>query len=173
MESYVKLKPVKLEPVKLESVNQEPNLKEKVLMVENHIEMFIKQIEVIENNQVVKAAVPLPVFEQVVEAVVAPVVEPVGIDDTINHIEHETRIDLEPYTKHKEYGDFIEWDKYVKEHLDENTNNKISKRNVIYELLKHTYDENSEKAIFGKICKFIPKVTIKMKDISRGKFAIY
>jgi hypothetical protein len=55
--------------------------------------MVIKRIEVLENNQVSKPAVE-PVLEQAVE----PVVEPVGIDDIINHIEHESRIDLEPYT---------------------------------------------------------------------------
>jgi hypothetical protein len=40
-------------------------------------------------------------------------------------------------------------------------------------LLKDTYDGNSEKAIFKKMCKLIPKKTIKVKDISRGKFSIY
>ena len=69
--------------------------------------MLIKRIEVLENNQVVKPAVSLPVVEQVVEQVVESVVEPVGIDDIINHIEHETHIDFEPYTEHKEYGDVV------------------------------------------------------------------
>jgi hypothetical protein len=51
--------------------------------------------------------------------------------------------------------------------------NKISNGNVVFELLKDTYDENSEKVIFKKMCKSIPKETIKVKDISRGKFSIY
>ena len=49
-------------------------------------------------------------------------------------------------------------------------NNKISNGNVVFELLKDTYDGNSEKAIFNKMCKLIPKETIKVKDISRGNF---
>jgi hypothetical protein len=61
------------------------------------------------------------------------------------HIEHETRIDLEPYTKHKEYGDFIEWYTYVKEHLDEDMHNRISNGNVVFEFLKDTYDKNQKK----------------------------
>jgi hypothetical protein len=176
MESYVKLEPVKQEPV-----IQEPDLKVKVLKLEQTIEMLIKRIEVLENNQVAKPAVSLPVVEPVVEQVVEPVVEqvvepvvePIGIDEIINHIEHETHIDFEPYTEHKEYGDVVKWDKYVKEHLDEDTHNEISNGNVVFELLKDTYDGNSEKAIFKKLCKLIPKETIKVKDISRGKFSIY
>ena len=144
-----------------------------MLKLEQTIEMLIKRIEVLENNQVAKPAVPLPVVEPVVEQVVEPVVEPVGIDDIINHIEHETHIDFEPYTEHKEYGDVVKWDKYVKDHLDENMHNEISNGNVVFELLKDTYDGNSEKAIFKKMCKLIPKETIKVKDISRGKFSIY
>ena len=83
MESYVKLEPVKQEPV-----IQETDLNEKVLKLEQTIEMLIKRIEVLENNQVAKPAVSLPVVEpvveQVVEQVVEPVVEPVGIDDIIS-----------------------------------------------------------------------------------------
>ena len=41
-----------------------------MLKLEQTIEMFIKRIEVIENNQVVKPAVSLPVVEPVVEQVV-------------------------------------------------------------------------------------------------------
>jgi hypothetical protein len=69
--------------------------------------------------------------------------------------------------------DFIEWDKYVKDQLDEDMHNEISNGNVAFELLKHTNDENWEKAIFKKLFKLIPKETIKVKDISRGKFDIY
>ena len=47
------------------------------------------------------------------------------------------------------------WDKYAKEHLDENMHNKISNGNVVFELLKDTYDCNSEKGIFKKMCKLI------------------
>ena len=93
MESYVKLEPVKQEPV-----IQETDLKVKVLKLEQTIGMLIKRIEVLENNQVAKPAVSLPVVEQVVEPVVEqvvePVVEPIGIDKIINHIEHETHIIL-------------------------------------------------------------------------------
>ena len=53
MESYVKLEPAKQEPVIQEPVIQEPDLKVKVLKLEQTIEMLIKRIEVLENNQVV------------------------------------------------------------------------------------------------------------------------
>ena len=117
MKSYVKVEPVKQEPV-----IQEPDLKIKVLKLEQTIEMSIKRIEVLKNNQIAKPAVSLPVVEPVVEQVVEPVVEqvvepvvePIGIDEIINHIEHETHIDFEPYTEHKEYGDVVAWDKYAK-----------------------------------------------------------
>ena len=46
---------------------------------------------------------------------------------------------------------------YVNDHLDENMHNEISNGNVVFELLKDTYDGNSEKAIFKKLCKLIPK----------------
>jgi hypothetical protein len=85
IESYVKLDPVKLELVKLKLVEQEPYLKEKVLKLEQTIEMLIKLIEGSENNQVVKAGAPLPVVEPVLALVVAPIVEPLGIDDVISH----------------------------------------------------------------------------------------
>ena len=115
MESYVKLEAVKQEPVIREPVIQEPDLKVNVLKLEQTIEMIIKLIIFLENNQVVKLAVPLPVVEQLVDQVVEPVVksvvEPVGIDDIINHIEHDTHLDFEPYTEHKEYGDVVKWDK--------------------------------------------------------------
>jgi hypothetical protein len=75
--------------------------------------MLNKQIEVLKNNQLEKTAVLLLVFEPVVASVLAPIVEPVGIEDIIYHKEHETRIDLETYTKQEEYEDFIELDKYV------------------------------------------------------------
>ena len=110
--------------------------------------MLNKQIEVLKNNQLEKTAVLLLVFEPVVASVLAPIVEPVGIEDIIYHKEHETRIDLEPYTEHTEYGDIVAWDKYVKEHLDEDMHDKISNGNVVFEMLKDTYDGNSEKAIF-------------------------
>ena len=90
MEFYVKLEPVKQEPVIQEPVIQDPDLKVKMLKLEQTIEMLIKRIEVLENNQVAKPAVSLPVVEPVVEQVV----EPVDIDEIINHIEHETHIDL-------------------------------------------------------------------------------
>jgi hypothetical protein len=71
--------------------------------------MIIKRIEVLENKKVIKPEVLLPAAESVIEAVI----EPVGVDKIINHIEHETRIDLEPYTKHKEYGDINQWNIYT------------------------------------------------------------
>ena len=98
MESYVKLELVKQEPVIQEPVIQEPDLNVKVLKLEQTIEMLIKRIEVLENNQVAKPAVSLPVVEPVVEPlvepVVDPVVEPVGIDEIINHIEHKTHVGI-------------------------------------------------------------------------------
>ena len=67
METYVKQEPVKQKPVIQEPVIQEPDLKVKMLKLEQTIEMLIKRIEILEKNQVVKLAVPLPVVEPVVE----------------------------------------------------------------------------------------------------------
>ena len=179
METYVKPEPVKQEPVKPEPVKQEPvkeepDLKEKVSMLEKTIEILIKRIEVLENNQVEKPAdepQPLGVIEsnEDVEPNEDGLPLPVDVDDIIHHIEHETFIDLEPYTK----NNTIDWDNYVKEQLDEDIHLKMKNEKVPYEILKETYDENSEKAIFKKMCKLIPKDTIKIKDVSRGKFYIF
>ena len=57
----------------------------------------------------------------------------------------------------------------MKEHLDENMHNEISKNgNVVFELSKDTYDGNSEKAIFKKLCKLLQPTLYRMHCKNSG-----
>jgi hypothetical protein len=162
MELFVKQDPEPESP-QIEK-NEEIDFKKKIVNLENTIELLIKRIEVLEKNQVVK---------EDTTRVADLVIEQVDINEIINHIEYETHIDLEPYTKHTNCGDTIQWDDYVKEQIDEDTRIEIKNHKVPFKLLKDTYEESSEKAIFKKLCVLIPKDTIKVNDLSRGKYSIY
>ena len=168
--------------VKVE-VSENP-LQAKVDMLEQTIQLLIKRIEVLENKQDIKQDVSRvaeqvkPVVEKKIEPITVPVVEePViellDIDIVIGHIETECYINFDEHKTFQGDEEIVDLESYVKENLDENTQQKIANGEVVYPLLKDTYATNSEKAIFNKMCKLIPKESIKVNDISRGKFSLY
>jgi hypothetical protein len=179
MESFVKVE-----------VSENP-LQAKVDMLEQTIQLLIKRIEALENKQEIKQDVsrvteqvkilvvdkkiePITVpVEPVEEPVEEPVVEPLDIDMIINHIESECYINFDEYKTFQGDEEILDLESYVKQNLDKNTQQKIANGEVVYPLLKDTYATNSEKAIFNKMCKLIPKESIKVNDISRGKFSLY
>ena len=172
MESFVKVE-----------VSENP-LQAKVDMLEQTIQLLIKRIEVLENKQDIKQDVSRvaeqvkPVVEKKIEPITVPVVEePViellDIDIVIGHIETECYINFDEHKTFQGDEEIVDLESYVKENLDENTQQKIANGEVVYPLLKDTYATNSEKAIFNKMCKLIPKESIKVNDISRGKFSLY
>jgi hypothetical protein len=178
MESFVKVE-----------VSENP-LQAKVDMLEQTIQLLIKRIEVLENKQDIKQDVsrvaeqvkpvvdkkiePITVpVEPVEEPVEEPVIEPVDIDLVINHIESECYINFDEYKNIIGDEEVLDLESYVKQNLDKNTQQEIANGKVVWEILKDTYDTNSEKAIFKKMCKLIPKESIKVNDTSRGKFSIY
>ena len=108
----------------------------------------------------------MPVVEE-------PVIELLDIDIVIGHIETECYINFDEHKTFQGDEEIVDLESYVKENLDENTQQKIANGEVVYPLLKDTYATNSEKAIFNKMCKLIPKESIKVNDISRGKFSLY
>ena len=179
MESFVKVE-----------VSENP-LQAKVDMLEQTIQLLIKRIEALENKQDIKQDVSrvaeqvkpvvekkiepitVPVIEPVEEPVEEPVIEPVDIDLVINHIESECYINFDEYKNIIGDEEVLDLESYVKQNLDKNTQQEIANGKVVWEILKDTYDTNSEKAIFKKMCKLIPKESIKVNDTSRGKFSIY
>ena len=172
MESFVKVE-----------VSENP-LQAKVDMLEQTIQLLIKRIEALENKQDIKQDVSRvaeqvkPVVEKKIEPITVPVVEePViellDIDIVIGHIETECYINFDEHKTFQGDEEIVDLESYVKENLDENTQQKIANGEVVYPLLKDTYATNSEKAIFNKMCKLIPKESIKVNDISRGKFSLY
>ena len=178
MESFVKVE-----------VSENP-LQAKVDMLEQTIQLLIKRIEALENKQDIKQDVsrvaeqvkpvvekkiePITVpVEPVEEPVEEPVIEPVDIDLVINHIESECYINFDEYKNIIGDEEVLDLESYVKQNLDKNTQQEIANGKVVWEILKDTYDTNSEKAIFKKMCKLIPKESIKVNDTSRGKFSIY
>jgi hypothetical protein len=155
-------------------------LQEKVDMLEQTIKLLIKRIEILENNQGIKP-VAEPVVEPVVETkikpvakpVAEPVAEPLDIDILMGHIEEQYDINLDEYTIIKNNRECIDWDSYINKNLDDKTQQKIANGEVVWDILKDTYQTDSEKAIFKKICNLIPRDTIKVSDLSRGKFSIF
>ena len=162
----------------------ETPLQAKVDMLEQTIQLLIKRIEVLQNkqdiSQVVEQAIePVvskkiePIKEPVEELVKEPVEEPLDIDMVINHIQEQTYFNFDDYKTFVNDIELTDMESYVKDKLDEITQQKIANGEVVYPLLKDTYDSNSEKAIFNKICNLIPKESIKVNDISRTKFSLF
>jgi hypothetical protein len=179
MESFVKVE-----------VSENP-LQAKVDMLEQTIQLLIKRIEALENKQDIKQDVSrvaeqvkpvvdkkiepitVPVIEPVEEPVEEPVIELLDIDIVIGHIQEQCYINFDEYKTFQGDEKILDLESYVKENLDDKTQQKIANGEVVYPLLKDTYATNSEKVIFNKMCKLIPKESIKVNDISRGKFSLY
>jgi len=162
----------------------ETPLQAKVDMLEQTIQLLIKRIEVLENKQDVSQVVeqviePVvskkiePITEPVKEPAEEPVEEPLDIDMVINHIQEQSYFNFDDYKTFVNDIELTDMESYVKDKLDEITQQKIANGEVVYPLLKDTYDSNSEKAIFNKICNLIPKESIKVNDISRTKFSLF
>lgn len=169
MESYEEPKPQEAEP-------QEEGLKERVIYLEDTIKVLMKRIEQLEQNQV--SPQPLAPLQPVQP--VQPVKEPESpkqtdqpendIDDVINHIEQSTFIDWDEFRKD---DGFIDYDKYVEKRLEECDRKAFKQDENPFELLRHTYQDDSQKAIYKKMRKLIPKNIINVRDVSRGKFSIF
>ena len=155
-------------------------LQAKVDMLEQTIQLLIKRIEVLENKQDVSQVVEQVIepvvskkIEPITEPVEEPVEEPLDIDMVINHIQEQSYFNFDDYKTFVNDIELTDMESYVKDKLDEITQQKIANGEVVYPLLKDTYDSNSEKAIFNKICNLIPKESIKVNDISRSKFSLF
>lgn len=145
-------------------------LQSKVDLLEELVKSLIKRIEILEQ----KEPVVKPVAEPVVKLVAEPVAEPeVDIEDIIGHVQEQCFIDVDQITKQYNDREIVDWDEYVKLHVNYDTQQKIANGEVVYELLKESYHTDSEKSIFRKMCKLIPKEIIKVSDVSRGKFSVF
>lgn len=182
--------------VKPEPQPEEPDLKEKVFMLEQTIQVLIQRIEVLENNQRAPIApqpiAPQPIAPQprapqpIAPQPIAPRPVPeqestkqedrpdVDIDDIINHVNQITFIDFDEFIEEKYDGTtYTDYDKYVEKRLDDIDKKMLRNDENPFELLKQTYEEDSQKAIYKKMVKLIPKEIIKVRDVSRGKYSIY
>lgn len=149
-------------------------LQVKVDMLEELVKSLIKRIEVLENkpqdaNRVVE------VVNEVIEPVAEPVEEePFDLDIVIGDLVQQNEISVEAYGYYDEIQDreSIDMIKYVNDKLSIKEQIEIAE-GMLDEMLLETYEEDSIKAIYHKLCKVIPDGSIKVNDLSRSKYSIY
>jgi len=160
MESFVKIEPNNLKErvATLEESNQ--SLKET-------IQLLMKRIDALENTPPVDPPVAPPV---------APPIPETDIDDIINIVYGTFTIDLEPYKQATyEYGEeksTINYNKFIDNFFDNEDKKLLYEDKNPNPLLSHSYSDGIEQAIAKKMCKLIPKDTIKVKDEARNKYSI-
>jgi len=156
MESFVKIEPNNLKErvATLEESNQ--SLKET-------IQLLMKRIDALENAPPVAPPVAPPIPET-------------DIDDIINIVYGTFTIDLEPYKQATyEYGEeksTINYNKFIDNFFDNEDKKLLYEDKNPNPLLSHSYSDGIEQAIAKKMCKLIPKDTIKVKDEARNKYSI-
>jgi hypothetical protein len=170
METYEEPKPQDPEE---EGLNEE-GLKERVIYLEDTIKVLMKRIDQLEQNQSVQQ--PVQPVQQPVQHVEEPespkqTDQPKNdIDDIIHHIEQTTFIDWNEFRKD---DGSVDYEKYVEKRLEDCDRKAFKQEENPFELLRHTYKEDSQTAIYKKMRKLIPEDIIKVNDVSRSKFSIF
>lgn len=160
------------EPKQQDPEPQEEGLQERVIYLEDTIKVLMKRIEQLEQNQPVKPVQQLQPVQHVEEPESPKQTDQPenDIDDIIHHIEQTTFIDWNEFRKD---DGSVDYEKYVEKRLEECDKKAFKQEENPFELLRHTYKEDSQTAIYKKMRKLIPEDIIKVNDVSRSKFSIF